>query len=309
MTRDSHSPLSYIIFRAFPVFRGSLIPTMELRNAALVLSDISGYTNFLQLHSMSLLHAEKIVTELMEAVIDASSHPLTLNKLEGDALLFYAVAENADDPSELSELCRDVLKQSLAFFDAFRTTADSLIGCNICPCDACRQVDELQLKSFLHFGEVAVKQVRTFEELAGQVVIVTHRLAKNSIPSDEYLLLTDTFYETAFGAGESEDITFENRTENCEGIGPVPIKVYYPNPAPPPSPRKLLPTLYNAVRLDLYGALRTVSLTKKPPPMARSIAEEACNLDAGEEKKSVTLASFIGDAFTGLGMVLRGKGK
>lgn len=43
---------------------------MEIKRVALVLVDISGYTRFMKLHAMSLLHVESIITELLEAVID-----------------------------------------------------------------------------------------------------------------------------------------------------------------------------------------------------------------------------------------------
>jgi hypothetical protein len=278
---------------------------MELRKAALVLSDISGYTNFLQLHTMSLLHAEKIITELMEAVIDASRHPLQLYKLQGDSLLFYAFAESTDNLDEHREIARDVLDQSLAFFDAFRNTADQLIGCNVCPCDACRQVGDLHLKSILHFGEVAFKKVRGFEELAGEEVILTHRLAKNSIPVDEYLMLTKQFHDLS-GGGERE-VEFESRTEDCAGIGQVPIMVYYPSPAPPPSPRKLIPTLYTAARLDGYGFLRTMGLKDAPEQRIEAAYREACEVDDKENltQKPARLGNFLRDCVKGLAMVLR----
>jgi len=63
---------------------------MELKKVALVIADISGYTRFLQFNKTSLLHANEIVSQLLESVIDGASHPLILNKLEGDALLLYA---------------------------------------------------------------------------------------------------------------------------------------------------------------------------------------------------------------------------
>jgi len=39
---------------------------------------------------MSLLHAEAIISDLLEAVIDHAEYPLTLSKLEGDAVFLYA---------------------------------------------------------------------------------------------------------------------------------------------------------------------------------------------------------------------------
>ena len=75
---------------------------MKLRRSHLILVDISGYTQFIRLHRMSVIHAEHIITELLECVIDASSHPLILNKLEGDAALFYAFADEGAESPEAS---------------------------------------------------------------------------------------------------------------------------------------------------------------------------------------------------------------
>ncbi len=59
---------------------------MEVKRLALVLADISGYTQFVNRHKMSLLHAEQIITDLLEAVIDQAEYPLQVSKLEGDAV-------------------------------------------------------------------------------------------------------------------------------------------------------------------------------------------------------------------------------
>jgi len=50
-----------------------------------------------------------------------------------------------------------------------------------CHCDACANTDSLQLKAFLHVGEIVVKRVRQFEEIAGEAVIMVHRVTKNSV--------------------------------------------------------------------------------------------------------------------------------
>jgi hypothetical protein len=42
-----------------------------------------------KIHRVSLLHAEEIITELIEAVIDAAGFPLILNRL--DAAFLYAL--------------------------------------------------------------------------------------------------------------------------------------------------------------------------------------------------------------------------
>ena len=205
---------------------------MELKPTCLVIADISGYTRFVMLHTTSLLHAETIITELMEAVIAQAEVPLAISKLEGDAVFLYAVLEG--DPASGA---KSILRQVTGLFEAFRARERSLIACNVCGCPACRSIGKLKLKVVVHWGEVAFKQVRTFLELAGENVILIHRLLKNSITSKEYLLVTREFHSLAGGPdGWGEP---ELRTEKADGIGAVSVAVYYPRaaadlPQPPP---------------------------------------------------------------------------
>ena len=61
---------------------------LKITPVYLLIADISGYTRFVTLHQTSFLHAEEIVTRLMDAVLEAATTPLVLNKLEGDAAFF-----------------------------------------------------------------------------------------------------------------------------------------------------------------------------------------------------------------------------
>ena len=95
---------------------------MEIKQANLVLADISGYTKFTKQHTISLIHAEKIITELMESIIDVSDHPLKVTKLEGDAVFFYALPGNDREAS-----ARDVFQQVMTFFQAFKAKDAELV--------------------------------------------------------------------------------------------------------------------------------------------------------------------------------------
>jgi hypothetical protein len=201
---------------------------MKLRRAHLILVDISGYTQFIRLHRMSVIHAEHIITELLECVIDASSHPLILNKLEGDAALFYAFADDGAEPGEAmgQRSAAAVLSQIGRFFEAFRKRERELVSeCTLCLCDACAKAGELRIKVIAHTGMILVKQIRQFEEIAGEDVILAHRLLKNSIASDEYLLLTDAFYALS---GPLESMPLEPLSETYEGHGTIAIHVHQP---------------------------------------------------------------------------------
>jgi hypothetical protein len=197
---------------------------MRLTHSFLVVVDISGYTAFITERTVSLLHAEQIITDLIEAVIDQAQHPLILNKLEGDAALLYGECAPGD-----IEAARDVFAQVKAFFPAFSDRlAQQREQRAHCVCDACTRIDQLALKAFVHVGEIAIKQVRQFEELAGEEVILVHRLMKNHVPSREYVLLTEAARVAAgFDAG-----TLQSHRENCEGVGEVALWLAAPDAIP-----------------------------------------------------------------------------
>lgn len=195
---------------------------MEIKNVALVIIDISGYTKFVKLQKMSHLHAEEIIFQLLEAVIDKAEYPLTLNKLEGDAAFMYAVMEE----KERVAVARDAARQVEGFLENFRAKAYELSGSRAaCQCEACQRIRDLCLKVIMHSGTAAFRKIRQFEELAGEDVILAHRLLKNSISAHEYVLMTEAFYQAAGGVPHG---SMEAREETYEDLGRIPVRVFYP---------------------------------------------------------------------------------
>ena len=193
---------------------------MEVKKVALVLADISGYTCFIKNREISLLHAEQIITELLEAVIDTAEYPLTLNKLEGDAALLFTPVE-----ADATAVTKDVARQAVRFFEAFKSKRQALVDGIACSCDACTHIENLELKAFLHLGEAVVKRVRQFEELGGEDVILIHRLLKNSLEAHEYLLLTSPFHRAS---GALPNMRAQEHIERYDDIGPIQTMVYFP---------------------------------------------------------------------------------
>ncbi len=200
---------------------------MQLKHAALVIVDISGYTQFLRQRNLTLLHAEEIISQLLESVIDVAEFPLTLNKLEGDAAFLYAFMDD-----DYEKVAKDILKQTVAFFPAFeRKAAELSQDTAYCDCDACSHISRLKLKAFIHHGEVVQKKIRQFEELAGESVILIHRLLKNGIEANEYLLLTESFSTLVDTIPELKK---ESRIEEYDNADPVRVDVYFPPAKIPP---------------------------------------------------------------------------
>ncbi|MEP7136256.1 MAG: DUF2652 domain-containing protein [Chloroflexota bacterium] len=195
---------------------------METKRVALVIVDISGYTQFIRSQKMSAVHAEEIIFELLEAVIDQAAYPLTLNKLEGDAAFLYAEINSENQ----AEVAQDVLHQAQEFFKVFYERAQTLsVERSDCNCDACQRLFDLRLKAILHYGEAVFKKIRQFEEIAGEDVILIHQLLKNSIPSNEYILMTQPFYQLI---GNHDGFPAETWQETCDVLGEVTIHVIYP---------------------------------------------------------------------------------
>lgn len=79
----------------------------------------------------------------------------------------------------------------------------------------------------MHHGEVAMRKVRDIVKPAGEEVILAHRLLKNSLRGNEYIMMSKDFFTLSGGIENQEHQT---HVENYEGIGNVETMVYYPNP-------------------------------------------------------------------------------
>jgi class 3 adenylate cyclase len=156
----------------------------------LLIADIAGYTRFMKFHRASLAHAQDIVAQLLEAVIDATHPHLTLAKLEGDAAFFYLAFPGSAEPS-----LEFVAEQVAAIYRAFHLRVSDLGINTLCVCDGCTQAGNLKIKLVGHLGEAAVQKVKHLTELAGVDVILVHRMLKNDVPIPEYLLMTEPVHE------------------------------------------------------------------------------------------------------------------
>ena len=97
-----------------------------------------------------------------------------------------------------------------------------------CSCGACSHIDALKLKIVVHCGEAFFYQINQFNELSGKDVILIHRLLKNSVSEDEYILMTDTAYsDIEF----PEQIKVQEGSENYEHLGKVKTLTYHYQPS------------------------------------------------------------------------------
>ncbi len=199
-------------------------PSQE-KEVILILADISGYTNYMVSNAKARVHAQVVISELMESIIRHIEIPLEISKLEGDAVFLYACKnEHSSDWGKTKMLIGQKL---LTFFEAFSSKLENLMQSNICSdCMACKNMHLLRLKVLVHSGTALFYRLGKFEELSGVDVILAHRLLKNTVEGHEYILMTEAAKRDIHF---EKDIALEPHTEDYDHIGKVHAFVYYPH--------------------------------------------------------------------------------
>jgi len=173
-------------------------------NATLIcIPDISGFTRFMSDTNIEL--SAKVIPALLNEIIYANEVGLKVSEIEGDAVLFFKKGE--------LPTFRDLINQCKSFFTQFYQQLD-VLSKKYSDEKGIGNVPKLGLKIILHFGEdVESVQIGNRIKLMGEDVIVAHRLLKNNINDDEYLLISDQLLnqykdeviERDFGWGKLQD--------------------------------------------------------------------------------------------------------
>jgi hypothetical protein len=150
-----------------------------MKKALYFMPDISGFTKFV--NNTEMEHSVHIISELLEILIDQNTIGLELVEIEGDALFMYTT-----DIPDFEVL----INQTNAMLRNFHLHTAMYDKKRICNCGSCKTAVNLKLKFLVHYGDLFFMQVKEFTKPYGRDVIKIHRLLKNKIQSDQYLLLT-----------------------------------------------------------------------------------------------------------------------
>lgn len=180
-----------------------------MSGSLLFIPDISGFTEFVE--TTEAAHSQHVIAELLEILIKANQLDLQLAEVEGDALFFY---KEEEIPSQ-----ERLLAQIEHLFTAFHSHLKLLEKHRICPCNACATAPNLELKVIVHSGELQFLEVQGKHKPFGPVVIEAHRLLKNSVESNNYVLFSDALKQE-IGIGEdywSKLYTFKPGSDQYDG--------------------------------------------------------------------------------------------
>jgi hypothetical protein len=190
------------------------------KNKTLVcIPDISGFTQFMSEVDFEL--SSKIIPSLLNRIIYSNEIGLKISEIEGDAVLFF---RKGPLPS-----FKALVEQCKLFYTEFYHQIDLLIAENSHKFDSQLIPDILGLKIILHYSEdIGSTQIGNHIKLIGEDIIVAHKMLKNSIESNEYLMISDALmqhYDMDKIVDEFDWCVLKAGIDNYDHVGDV--KYYY----------------------------------------------------------------------------------
>ncbi|HLF91418.1 MAG TPA: DUF2652 domain-containing protein [Anaerolineales bacterium] len=184
----------------------------------ILIADISGYTMFLS--QSELEHAQEILQSLLELLIENTRIPLIISRLEGDAVISYALEGSFLQGATLLELIESC-------YVAFKRAIELMVINTTCTCNACKNIPTLDLKFFIHHGSFGLQPLPAYTELIGTDVNLIHRLTKNHVKENTGLQAYVLFTQAAMEALGVQELAggMEALTETYDHIGEVNIFV------------------------------------------------------------------------------------
>ena len=134
----------------------------------LALADISGYNAYVA--ETEFDHAQEIIGDLLEFLVDRLRPLLTLVQIEGDAVFAYTPEKRILRGETLFELIENT-------YAAFKNQLTSIKRHHTCECAACQNVNTLDLKFFVHFGEYIEQSIDDHHGLLGYAPMFVRKRA------------------------------------------------------------------------------------------------------------------------------------
>ncbi len=184
---------------------------MPATPVTILIPDISGYTDFMS--TIEIDHGSHLISSFLETILQEANPDFEVSEIEGDAVLLYKKG---------GVTSRDeIVGQCLKMFNAFHTQRKMFQQTVLCPCGACQSMINLSLKFIAHHGNVAEIKVGKFVKASGLDMIIAHRLLKNNIKAEEYLLVTQNCLERMKGGSDESGLEWQSAGEEYPSIGKV----------------------------------------------------------------------------------------
>ena len=167
--------------------------------------DISGFTKFMSDTDIEM--SSKVIPSLLNKVIYANDIGLKVSEIEGDAILFYR-------SGELPSL-EVLVNQCKKFYNEFYSQLNLLQDKYNAQEQALDFPNTLGLKIIMHYGDqVSAVPIGKNIKLMGEDVIIAHRLLKNKVPYEEYILMSKNILQFYDDEEINRFFNWENLHEN-----------------------------------------------------------------------------------------------
>ena len=193
---------------------GELILTTH--NGYLLIADISGYTAFLT--SSEQDHANPILHSLLSSLVEQVGDPLRFWRMDGDAVLAYSTHEDFPSGETFLTICENL-------YNTFAALQRDIVANTSCPCQACANVKNLDLKILVHYGSFEEMKFGPMTDISGSDVILVHRMAKTEVRTDTGIRSYALFSEDAIKAMDI-DAALTPYSQTIEHFGEVSMQVY-----------------------------------------------------------------------------------
>lgn len=152
-------------------------------NGQIYIPDISGFSKFVS--ETDLLHGQSITIELLKTIIETNKLDLEIYEIEGDSISFINM-KHKYNPWQY-------LNNSTAIIEEFYEKTKSMVCSTHCKCNACQSISNLGLKFVIHEDDLSQIEIMNYRKLYGKGMILVHKLLKNNIDSNDYILFTEQF--------------------------------------------------------------------------------------------------------------------
>lgn len=155
----------------------------ELIPSFFCVPDITGFTKLMA--SADTNFTKEIIPAILRKLINVNILKLTVAEIEGDAVFFYHTGR-------LPTINR-VIQQCKLFYSTFSDYIESLKISDEENYNKHLANGELGLKIILHYGKISSSNIKGRTKLIGQDIIIVHKLLKNNIAEDEYILFSENY--------------------------------------------------------------------------------------------------------------------
>lgn len=154
----------------------------EVKPALIYIPDMSGFTKFI--NQTNIEYSKKLMHDLLEVIVDSNILNFKVAEIQGDSIFFYSPGT----PPNITKIESQAKKTFLDFQKALQKMEEEHT--------LLKGAQNLTLKIIVHFGNISTTEIKGIHKLVGSDIILAHRILKNNIHENEYLLMTDHYLNT-----------------------------------------------------------------------------------------------------------------